>query len=110
MSNEQNELPEITRIYPTLPSILRKYERYGRQDAFRGSTQAEFEAWRKKSRATLWKLLGLDKMDTCALEPEIDEVVRLSTQEGGREMKTARGKAPIRPSYAIISLSTQSQI
>ena len=93
MSNEQNELPEITRIYPTLPSILRKYERYGRQDAFRGSTQAEFEAWRKKSRATLWKLLGLDKMDTCALEPEIDEVVRLSTQEGGREMKTARGKA-----------------
>lgn len=26
----------------------------------------------------LWELLGLEKMDMCALDPEIDEVVLLS--------------------------------
>lgn len=74
------ELPEISNIYPTLPSILRKYARYGRQDYFRGQTAREFRIWQQRSRATLWELLGLEKMDDCALEAEIDEVERLHTE------------------------------
>lgn len=75
MPENRKELPEISKIYPTLPSILRKYARYGRQDDFRGKTSKEFRTWLQKSRATLWGLLGLDRMDSCALEPVIDEVV-----------------------------------
>lgn len=69
------ELPEISNIYPTLPSILRKYARYGRKDDFLGKTSEEFRTWQMRSRETLRNLLGLEKMDDCALEPVIDEVV-----------------------------------
>lgn len=69
------ELPEISNIYPTLPSILRKYARYGRKDDFRGKTSEEFRTWQMRSREILRNLLGLEKMDDCALEPVIDEVV-----------------------------------
>lgn len=75
MPENMKELPEISKIYPTLPSMLRKYARYGRQDDFRGKTSEEFMAWQMRSRATLRELLGLEKMDDCALEPVIDEVV-----------------------------------
>lgn len=75
MPENMKELPEISKNYPTLPSILRKYARYGRQDDFRGKTSEEFMAWQMRSRATLRELLGLEKMDDCALEPVIDEVV-----------------------------------
>lgn len=78
MPDDIKELPDISQIYPTLPSILRKYERYGRKDYFRGKTSEEFMAWQMRSRETLRNLLGLEKMDSCALEPEIDEVVLLS--------------------------------
>lgn len=73
------ELPEISNIYPTLPSILRKYARYGRKDDFLGKTSEEFRTWQMQSRAMLWELLGLEKMDDCALEPVIDEVVSQDT-------------------------------
>ena len=82
MPENMKELPDISKIYPTLPSILRKYERYGRKDDFRGKTSEEFRTWQQRSRATLWELLGLDKMDDCALEPEIDEAVILLSQCG----------------------------
>ena len=73
------ELPEISNIYPTLPSILRKYARYGRKDDFRGKTSEEFRIWQMRSRETLRNLLGLEKMDDCALEPVIDEVISQDT-------------------------------
>lgn len=80
------EVPEISRIYPTLPSILRKYARYGRQDYFQGQSAEEFSVWKRRSRATLRALLGLEKMDDCALEPIIDEMVLLSPKhDNGRD-------------------------
>lgn len=86
MPENMKELPEISRIYPTLPSMLRKYARYGRQDDFRGKTSEEFMAWQMRSRATLRELLGLEKMDDCALEPVIDEAVLLSPKRAdGRD-------------------------
>ena len=92
------EVPEISRIYPTLPSMLRKYARDGRQDDFRGKTSEEFRIWQMRSRETLWKLLGMDKMDSCALEPEIDEVVLLSPKraDGRDEAQAERTEASVR--------------
>lgn len=75
MPDDMKELPEISKIYSTLPSMLRKYARYGRKDYFHGQTKEEFSDWQQQSRATLWALLGLEKMDSCALDPVIDEVV-----------------------------------
>lgn len=86
MPNEVKELPDISQIYPTLPSILRKYERYGRKDYFRGQSAEELLAWQMRSRVTLRTLLGLEKMDMCALNPEIDEVVALS-KAGSTEVR-----------------------
>ncbi len=92
------ELPEISNIYPTLPSMLQKYARYGRKDDFRGKTSEEFRIWQMRSRETLWKLLGMDKMDSCALEPEIDEVVLLSPKraDGRDEAQAERTEASVR--------------
>ncbi len=86
MAENMKELPEISKIYPTLPSMLRKYARYGRQDYFQGQRAEEFMDWQMRSRATLRALLGLEKMDDCALEPVIDEVVLLSPKRAnGRD-------------------------
>lgn len=92
------ELPEISNIYPTLPSMLQKYARYGRKDDFCGKTREEFRIWQMRSRETLWKLLGMDKMDSCALEPEIDEVVLLSPKraDGRDEAQAERTEASVR--------------
>ena len=96
------EVPEISRIYPTLPSMLRKYARYGRQDYFQGQSAEEFMAWQMRSRATLRELLGLEKMDMCALEPEIDEVVLLSPKrtDGRDEAQSENTKGSVRAENA----------
>ena len=39
---EPEQLPAQERFYGSLASMLRKYDRYARQDAFRGSTPEEF--------------------------------------------------------------------
>lgn len=87
MPENMKELPEISKIYPTLPSMLRKYARYGRQDDFRGKTSEEFRTWQMRSRATLRELLGLEKMDDCALEPIIDEMVLLSPKRADNQIE-----------------------
>lgn len=63
------ELPPIREVYPTLPSLLRKFDRYARQDAFSGQTRPEFLLWQEKMKSLLWDLLGLAKMEPCPLDP-----------------------------------------
>ena len=43
MSDDIRIMPEIYEIYPTLSSILRKYECYGRKDYFRGQGAEHFD-------------------------------------------------------------------
>lgn len=102
MPENRKELPEISKIYQTLPSMLRKYARYGRQDYFQGQSAEEFMAWQMRSRATLRELLGLEKMDMCALEPEIDEVVLLSPKrtDGRDEAQSENTKGSVRAENA----------
>lgn len=76
---EGQAIPEIREVCPTLPSILRKYEKYGRQDYFRGTTSGELQNWQEEARHTLKKLLGLDKMDSCPLSPQWLDTVQFET-------------------------------
>ena len=44
MTDEKRNLPKIHTCYGTLPSMLRKFDKYARQDCFAGHTREEFEA------------------------------------------------------------------
>jgi hypothetical protein len=67
----------IKKYYSSLPNMLNKYDRFARKDKFNGSTIEEFENWKVSSRKNLWNLLGLDKMDSVALNPSVIENVNL---------------------------------
>lgn len=41
--------------------MLRKFDKYARQDCFAGHTREEFEAWREEVKQLLEDLLGLKK-------------------------------------------------
>lgn len=67
----------IDRFYGSLPNLLNKYEKYGRRDSFKGSTRQDFVEWQRNTRELLKGLLGLEKMETCPLNPEVTERVEL---------------------------------
>ena len=68
------QLPAQERVYGSFASMLRKYDRYARQDAFRGSTPEEFRQWREDTRSLLHSLLG-----TCKMERGIQDARRMET-------------------------------
>lgn len=74
---EPRDFPRIGACYGTLPSMLRKFDRFARQDRFRGGDQEAFEQWRGRMRRLLRELLGLDKMEDCPLDPSVEDVVLL---------------------------------
>ena len=74
---DPERMPAPERVYGSLSSMLRKYDRYARKDAFCGQTPQEFEAWRARTRALLHELLGTDKMERCAPQPRQTETVLL---------------------------------
>ena len=59
MSDRQKSLPDIRECYPILPSMLRKYDKFGRRDRFTGETAEDFRQWGEKAKKVLWGLLGL---------------------------------------------------
>lgn len=71
---------EISKFYSSLPTMLKKYDKYARNDYFKGSTKEEFEAWGVQTKEALKELLGMQYMETCPLEPKLKEKVTL---EGG---------------------------
>ena len=77
MTDFNNNLPVMGQCWGTLPSMRRKFDRYARRDFFRGHTREEFDAWQSGTRSLLHGLLGLDKMESCALSPVLEDVVRL---------------------------------
>lgn len=64
---------KINQYYGSLKRMMAKYDRLARQDAFMGSTVNAYEDWKKQARSTLNALLGLDKMESCSLEPKVLE-------------------------------------
>ena len=77
MTELKGILPQITVCYGSLKSMQRKFDRYGRKDFFAGHTREEFEAWRRRTKALLWNLLGLDKMEQAPLQPVTEDVTVL---------------------------------
>ncbi len=59
----------VQQYYGSLACMLKKFDKYARQDAFQGITVAEFEIWRTQARQHLYELLGLqfmEKVSPCA--------------------------------------------
>ena len=52
-NSSTDRIIEIPRFYGSLSLMLKKFDKYARQDAFAGSTVEEFESWKKESRETL---------------------------------------------------------
>lgn len=78
MIDSETTLPKIEACYGSLSSMLRKFDRFARQDCFRGQSVEEFEEWREKTRRLLSGLLGLEKMEECDLHPiTMEEAVTL---------------------------------
>lgn len=78
MIDSETSLPKIEACYGSLSSMLRKFDRFARQDCFRGQSVEEFEEWREKTRRLLFGLLGLEKMEECDLHPiTMEEAVTL---------------------------------
>lgn len=78
MIDSETSLPKIEACYGSLSSMLRKFDRFARQDCFRGQSVEEFEEWREKTRGLLSGLLGLEKMEECDLHPiTMEEAVTL---------------------------------
>ena len=77
MTDERMALPKIQAVYGTLPSMLKKFDKYARKDRFSGHTAGEFEAWRGQIRKLLRELLGFDKMEKSSLRPVVEEVTIL---------------------------------
>ena len=71
------DLPPIGEVYPTLPSLLRKFDRFARRDAFTGDGPEAFLLWQEQERTRLRNLLGLDKMESAPLCPRRTERVTL---------------------------------
>ena len=68
---------QIPHFYGSLKGMQNKFDKYARQDAFTGSTREEWESWKETSRETLKDLLGWKYMETCDLDPRVEEVVEL---------------------------------
>lgn len=77
MADGEKKIPAIEACYGTLPSMLRKFDRYARKGFFKGSTVSDFMDWSVKTRSLLRELLGLDKMEMCPLKASVKEITML---------------------------------
>ena len=77
---EPEQLPYLKKIYPTLPAMLRKFDRFARKRAFMGKSVGEFERWRTETRTLLHELLGTEKMESSPAQPQL---LSTTAVEGG---------------------------
>lgn len=73
----ESRIIPIKTYYGSLKGMERKFDQFARQGAFHGQTSEQWLEWKKQTREKLWQLLGLDYMETCSLEPRIEERVVL---------------------------------
>ena len=58
--------------YPSVPSLLARFDRESRGMRLRAQDAAELAAWRSELRARLRAIIGIDTMRACPLDPQID--------------------------------------
>ncbi len=76
-TGKAGNIPDIRMIYPSLPSMLGRFDKYARQDCFAGTTREELVLWQQRMRRLLSGLLGIPKMETCPLNAVVEDVVLL---------------------------------
>lgn len=74
------ETIKTEKYYGSLAGMLKKYEKVFRSGCFQGETREEFEEWKSRSKKLLWELAGLNRMESCDLEPVVQE--RVTVAEG----------------------------
>ena len=85
MPETPNRTLHYDRFYGSLAAMQARFDKNGRRDFFTGTTAADFDAWKVKSRETLTDLLGLNRMEQCPANPCTDDSVRpdgILTQDG----------------------------
>ena len=99
---QADTIVQIPHFYGSLKGMQKKFDNYARQDAFTGSTREEWESWKETSRETLKELLGWKYMETCDLDPRVEEVVEL--ENGIRREKVILQVEPevYMPMYILI--------
>ena len=99
---QADTIVQIPHFYGSLKGMQKKFDNYARQDAFTGSTREEWESWKESSRETLKELLGWKYMETCDLDPRVEEVVEL--ENGIRREKVILQVEPevYMPMYILI--------
>jgi dienelactone hydrolase len=70
-------IEEVSQYYTSLASMQRKFDKYARKQPLRTESLKAYQEWSQASRAQLGKLLGLDKMEDCDLDPELLETVEV---------------------------------
>ncbi|MCR5674899.1 MAG: hypothetical protein K6G16_04240 [Lachnospiraceae bacterium] len=63
-----------------------RFDKRARRDAFAGTTDEDFTAWRRESRRTLTELLGLDRMEKAPTDARIDGRVTIPASDGAPEI------------------------
>lgn len=69
---------KIERYYTTLSAMQRRFDMEARQDGLCAGTLEEFLTWRRRTRRLLAELIGLPRMQTCQLCPELLERVTVA--------------------------------
>jgi dienelactone hydrolase len=70
-------IEEVSQYYTSLANMQRKFDKYARKQPLRTESLKAYQEWSQASRAQLGKLLGLDKMEDCELDPELLETVEV---------------------------------
>lgn len=61
--------------YSVQPYLQKRFDDVGKALRFHGQSAADVAAWRTSSRAALERLLGMDTMKTCGLDPKVTDRV-----------------------------------
>lgn len=87
MSGEQPRTIHYNKYYGSMQTLLDRFDRRARADAFDGKSAEDFAPWRRKSRETLLDLLGMNRMEKCPPEPLVDEVTELTAADGAPKIR-----------------------
>lgn len=74
---EERRFPKIETYYATLQAMQVRFDAQKRSDRLAAETIEEYDIWKKKTRNLLSDLIGLPRMQTCDLNPQITETVTL---------------------------------
>ena len=74
---EDRRFPKLETYYTTLQAMQERFDAEYREDRLVAADVEEYIVWKHQTRKLLAKLIGLPKMKTCDLKPEILEVVEL---------------------------------